>query len=130
MRSLPSPQAARPVLPLPASHRAPAAAGASVHRPHARGRRGRKAPLAAASALLSSLALGGAATPRSSPWSPLAAERGLRKGRSVPRGAEAAFAPAPAPCGSGVSELGPWGAQDGGGGGGGGGGPSLAAGWR
>lgn len=57
-----------------------------------------------ACASLPSLALGGAAAPRPSPWSPLAAEWGLRKGRSVPRGAEAAFAPAPAPCGSNVSE--------------------------
>lgn len=80
--------------------------------------------------LVPSLAPGGAAAPRPSPWSPLAAEWGLRKGRSVPRGAEAAFAPAPAPCGSGVSESGPWGAQDGGGGRGGGGGPSPATGGR
>lgn len=103
-----------------------------AHRPHTGGRRRRKAPLAAASELLPSLAPGGAAAPRPSPWSPLAAEWGLRKGRSVPRGAEAAFAPAPAPCGSGVSESGPRGAQDGGGGrgGGGGGGPSPAAGRR
>lgn len=102
-----------------------------AHRPHTRGGRRRKPPFAPASAPLPSLAPGGAAAPRPSPWSPLAAEWGLRKGRSVPRGAEAAFAPAPAPCGSGVSESGPWGAQDGGGGrGGGGGGPSPAAGRR
>ncbi|CAN0332163.1 unnamed protein product [Rangifer tarandus platyrhynchus] len=101
-----------------------------AHRPHAPGPSRRKTPLPRASAPLPSLAPGGAATPRPSPWSPLAAEWGLRKGRSVPRGAEAAFAPAPAPCGSGVSESGPWGAQDGGGGRGGGGGPSPAAGWR
>ncbi|KAM7226402.1 hypothetical protein CapIbe_022547 [Capra ibex] len=101
-----------------------------AHRPHAPGPSPRKTPLPPASAPLPSLAPGGAATPRPSPWSPLAAEWGLRKGRSVPRGAEAAFAPALAPCGSGVSESGPWGAQDGGGGRGGGGGPSPAAGWR
>lgn len=72
-----------------------------AHRPHARGF---GAPPPRACAPLPSLALGGATAPRPSPWSPLAAEWGLRKGRSVPRGAEAAFAPAPAPCGSNVSE--------------------------
>lgn len=103
-------------------------AGARRPPPPRAGRRSGKAAPAPAAAPLPSLAQGGAAAPRSSPWSPLAAEWGLRKGRGVPRGAEAASAPAPAPCGSGVSESGPRGAQDGGGGGGSG--PSSAEGGR
>lgn len=101
----PCPCAVPAVQPLSSAHGAPVEASAPRPPPPRAGSRApAKAPPAPACGPLPSLALGGAATPRPSPWSPLAAEWGLRKGRSVPRGAEAAFAPAPAPCGSSVSE--------------------------